>query len=118
MKKDDPEMRADIEALGEKLQSFGGSGVGGHVVIGGLAVKKKIANAAPHEEGLVALALQRIANRIHELARVHRMIMRQEEGSNEAKKQRNRNNAEFALKRRARGKEKNTGTIAGRGTLN
>ena len=69
-------MRADIEAVREELQDFGGSGVGGDIIIGGIAPEKDIAHAAADEEGLVTMALERVANRIGKFPGIHGMIMR------------------------------------------
>jgi hypothetical protein len=73
---DDTELHADIEAVGEELQDFGGSCVCGDVVIGRIAPKKDVAHAAADEEGLVTMALERFANRIGEFPGIHGMIMR------------------------------------------
>jgi len=83
---DDAELRADIETVGEKLQNFRRSGVGGNVEIGGAAMEKDVANTATDEEGLVSVALERGADRIGEIPGVHGTIMRQKGGSEEAKK--------------------------------
>ena len=69
-------MCADIECLREELQNFLRRGVGGDVVVLGLAMEKDVAHAAAHQEGLVAVALEGGANRIGEFAGIHGMIMR------------------------------------------
>lgn len=86
VKEDDAEVRSDIEAAREKPQDFGGSRAGGDVVVGGLAAEDKVAHAAADQESLMALALEGVTDRIGEAAWIHGTIMRQEEGSNEAKK--------------------------------
>lgn len=83
---DDTELRADIEALREKLQDFGRSGVCGDVIISGISPKQDVAHAAADEESLVAVTLKLVAHRVGEFSRVHGMIMRQKAGSDEAKK--------------------------------
>src|SRR5215470_13564357 len=77
VQQDDAKVRADIEAVREKLQNLGGGRAGGDVIIGGVAAEEKITHAAPNQQGLVALALQRVADRIGELPWIHGMIMRQ-----------------------------------------
>ena len=72
----DAELRANIEAVVEKLLNFDGSGVCGDIVIGGIAMEKDVAHTAADEEGLVATALKGVANRIGEFAGIHGMIMR------------------------------------------
>jgi hypothetical protein len=79
---DDAELRADIEAVGKQAENFSGSGVGSDVVIGGITLEENIAHAATDEEGLVAVALKSVANRIGELAGIHGMIMRQRQLGN------------------------------------
>jgi hypothetical protein len=69
-------MCADIECLREELQNFLRRGVGGDIVVCGLAMEKDVTNAAPDEEGLVAVVLERVANRIGEVPGIHGMIMR------------------------------------------
>ena len=71
-------MGADIEAVGEKLQNFLRGGVGGDVVVRGLAMEKDVAHAAANEQSLAAMVLERVADRIGELAGFHGMIMRLE----------------------------------------
>jgi hypothetical protein len=73
---DDPEMRADIEAVGKKLQDFLRRSICGDVVIRRLAMEKDVADTAADEESLVAVALKRVANRIGEFPGIHEMIMR------------------------------------------
>jgi len=73
---DDAELRADIEAVGEELQNFGRSCVGGDVVIRGIASKQDVAHTAADEESLVTLALERVTDRIGEFPGIHGMIMR------------------------------------------
>src|SRR5882724_947552 len=70
------ELCAYIEAVGKEPQDFLRRGVSCNVIIRGLAMKKDVANAATDEEGLVAVAMQRGANRIGEFAGIHGMIMR------------------------------------------
>ena len=69
-------MRADIQAVREELQNFRGSCVCGDIVIGGIALEENIAHAAADEEGLVAVALKGVADRIGEFPGVHETIMR------------------------------------------
>jgi hypothetical protein len=76
--KDDAELSADIEAVGEELQDLVRRGVCGDVVIGGIATEKDVAHTAAYEERLMAVALKRIANRIGEFPGSHGMIMRLE----------------------------------------
>jgi hypothetical protein len=73
---DDAELRADIEAVWEEFENFRRRGVGGDVVIGGIAMKKDVAHTAADEEGLVSASLKGAANRIGEFAGIHGMIMR------------------------------------------
>jgi len=49
-------------------------------------MEKDVAHAAANEKGLVAVALECVADRIGEVAGIHGMIMRQKGGSGEAKK--------------------------------
>ena len=71
------ELSAYGEAVGEELEDAIGVGVRGDVKIGGFAVEEEIANAAAHEEGLVAVLLESDADGVGELARVHLVIMLQ-----------------------------------------
>jgi hypothetical protein len=73
---DDAELRADIERVREELENLGRRGVCGYVVIRGVATEKDIAHAAAHEESLVTVALESVANRIGEFPGIHGMIMR------------------------------------------
>ena len=86
VEENDAEVRADVDGLREEEKDFGGRGVGRDVVIGGLAIKKNVAHATADEEGLVALALEDVTDRVGEIARLHGMIMRQKARSNEVKK--------------------------------
>src|SRR5258708_2681863 len=83
---DDTELRADIEAVWEKLQNLLRSGVCGDVEIGGIATEKNVAHAAADEESLVPVTLTLVAHRVAGCPGVHGMIMRQKAGSDEAKK--------------------------------
>jgi hypothetical protein len=80
------EVCADVDGVWEEAEDFGRRGVGRDVVIGGLAIKKNVAHATSDEEGLVALALERVGDRVGEIAGIHGMIMRQKARSNEVKK--------------------------------
>jgi hypothetical protein len=73
---DDAELGADVESKGEELKHFPRRGVGGNVIIGGLAMKQDIAHATADQQGLVAVSLKREANRVGEFAGIHGMIMR------------------------------------------
>ena len=84
--KDDAELRTDVDAVGKEAQHFRGRCVGGDVVIRGNAVEEEITHSAAREEGLISVALERVADRIGDFAGVHGEIMRQNGGSNEAKK--------------------------------
>jgi len=75
--KNDAELRADSHASREKMQDTVRSGVGGYVVISGLAIQEDIAHTATDEQRLVTVADQRVADRIGEFAGVHGLIMRQ-----------------------------------------
>jgi hypothetical protein len=69
--------------VGEEPQNFLWFSVRGDVVIRGLAVEKDVTDATADEEGLVAVALKRGANRVGEFAGIHGMIMRQRGELNE-----------------------------------
>jgi hypothetical protein len=94
---DNAEMRADVERLGKKPQNLLRRGVGGDVEIRGLPVEKDVADAAANEEGVVAVVLESVADRIGEVAGIHGTIMRQKGGSKEAKKQRSKEKQERDL---------------------
>ncbi len=76
--KNNAELRADSDASGEKLQDTLRSSVGGHVVIGGLALKQ---TGRAHSRRRAApdgpWRTERIANRIGQFAGIHGLIMRQ-----------------------------------------
>ena len=67
----DAEMGADADAAGEEGHNAVGSSVGGDVVIRGIAMQEKIANAAAHEQGDVTVALESGADGIGEFAGQH-----------------------------------------------
>ena len=69
-------MCADIEAVGKEPQDVLRRCVCSNVIIRGLAMEKDVANATADEEGLVAVALKREADRVGEFAGIHGMIMR------------------------------------------
>lgn len=79
-------MRANAEGVWEVAEDFSGSGVGRDIVIGRLAVEEDIADATANEEGLAAVTLEGVADRIGKIAGVHGTIMRQGEGNQKAKK--------------------------------
>ena len=83
---DDTELNSHIEAVWKELENFRGRGVGGDVVIEGIAVEKNIAHTATSEQRLVSAAFQDVADRIGQIPGIHGMIMRHKEISNEAKK--------------------------------
>ena len=74
---DDTELRADHQAVRENLRDALGSSIGGHVVIGRLAVEQNVAHTPADEVGLVARRAQRPANVLCECASVHVAIMRE-----------------------------------------
>jgi hypothetical protein len=82
---DDAELCAHIEAVWEKFENFLWSGIGGDVVIGGIAMEKDVAHTTADEECLVAVGLKLIANRIGEFPGVHGMIMLLSEFGDEEK---------------------------------
>jgi hypothetical protein len=73
---DDTELGADVEAVGKQAEYFRGSGIGGDIVIGGLATEKDVSHTAADKKGLMALTFKRAANRIGEFPRIHGLIMR------------------------------------------
>ena len=80
---DDSELRADCEAIGEKLLHAVGRGVGGDVVINRCAAEQNVAHAAAGEIGLMAAIAQDAADVVGELAAVHGVhieIMREKGG--------------------------------------
>ncbi len=74
---DHSELRTDRDALREQAYHLFWRGIGGHVVIGGLAAEKQVAHTSAHKQGLVTVAAERIADRVGHFARRHAVIMRQ-----------------------------------------
>jgi len=71
------ELRADRNAFRKQLYYLFRRCIRGHVVVGGLAAKQQIAHAATHKQRLVAVAAERVANRVGHFAWRHAVIMRQ-----------------------------------------
>jgi hypothetical protein len=68
---------ADGDAFRKKFHYSIGRGIGGHVVIRRFAPKQNITHTSTHQQRLVPVPLQRIADRIGQFSRSHRVIMRQ-----------------------------------------
>ena len=94
MENDHAEVSAHVDGIGKNGQDFVGGSVGRDVVIGRIAMEQQIADAAADQKGLVAAALERVADRIGQFPGVHRAIMRCE---NEVKKHEARESAEAKL---------------------
>src|SRR5580704_5148567 len=66
---------AHAQAFGEDAHDLIRSGVGGDIVIGGLATQQNIAHTTTYEQRLIAIALEYFANRIGKFSWSHGMIM-------------------------------------------
>ena len=73
---DDTEADTDFYGSLKNGGHLFGTSVGGDVVIRGNAVEEEITHSAAREEGLISVALERVADRIGEFAGVHGEIMR------------------------------------------
>src|SRR5580704_4880215 len=69
------EFGAYPQTFGEDAHHLIWSGAGGDVVIGGFAMKQNIAHTTAHQQRLIAIALERFANRICKFSWSHGMIM-------------------------------------------
>jgi hypothetical protein len=72
----DAELGTNCETAGKKLQSLFRRSVGCDVVVGRFATEQNVSHATAYEKGLMAVTLQRVANRIGQLSRGHLEIMR------------------------------------------
>src|SRR5208283_3473103 len=75
--KNNAELGANSDAIGEKLQDALRSSVGGYVVVGGFTLEQEVTDTAADEQSFMAVAAKRIADRIGQLAGIHGLIMRQ-----------------------------------------
>jgi hypothetical protein len=75
--KNNAELGAYPDAIGEKLQDALRNSVGGYVVVGGSAIQEQVADTTADEQGLIAMAAEGIADRIGQFAGTHGLIMRQ-----------------------------------------
>ena len=73
---DHAELRAHGNAIRKKSNDLIRRGIGGHVVIGRLAAEEQVAHASAHQQRLIPVALQRLANLVGEFPGLHSLIMR------------------------------------------
>ncbi len=71
------ELRANSDGLRKKCHHLFGSGVGGHVVVGGLASQEQVAHTSSYEQRLITVAAERVADRVGKFAWCHVVIIRQ-----------------------------------------